>query len=84
MYEFKMPSLGADMDQAKLVEWKIKPGARVRKGDIIAVIETSKSTVEVETFKNGVVKALLLEPGDQSIPVGTPLALLEEETEHAS
>ena len=35
MIEFKLPSLGADMDEGKLLEWKVKPGDAVRKGDVI-------------------------------------------------
>jgi hypothetical protein len=35
-----MPSLGADMEAGTLVEWMIKPGDRVKRGDIVAVVET--------------------------------------------
>lgn len=80
MYEFKMPSLGADMQDAKLVEWKVKPGDRVKKGDIIATIETRKSAVDVEVFRSGVVDKILVEPGEAWIPVGTLLALIREES----
>jgi len=76
MYEFKMPSLGADMDTAKLVAWKVKPGDHVNKGDIVAVIETTKSAVEVEIFHSGTVDKILVEPGEEQIPVGTVLALI--------
>lgn len=40
MSEFCMPSLGADMDAGTLVEWKVKPGDPVKKGDVIAEVET--------------------------------------------
>ncbi len=42
MTEFKMPSLGADMESGTLVEWKLKVGDPVKRGDIIAVVETAK------------------------------------------
>lgn len=79
MYEFKMPSLGADMDSGKLIEWKVKPGDRVKKGDIIAEVETTKSVVDVEVFHDGIVERVLVEPSDEDIPVGTVLALLKTE-----
>ena len=73
MIEFKLPSLGADMDEGKLLEWKVKPGDPVRKGDVVAVVDTTKAAVEVETWQEGVVEALLALPGT-TIPVGTVIA----------
>ncbi|MCW5590537.1 MAG: 2-oxo acid dehydrogenase subunit E2 [Burkholderiales bacterium] len=73
MIEFKLPSLGADMDEGKLLEWKVKPGDAVRKGDVVAVVDTTKAAVEVETWQEGVVESLLVEPGT-TIPVGTTIA----------
>jgi predicted deacylase len=40
--EFRMPSLGADMEAGTLVEWLVKPGDWVKRGDIVAVVETQK------------------------------------------
>jgi pyruvate dehydrogenase E2 component (dihydrolipoamide acetyltransferase) len=75
MGAFTMPSLGADMDEGTLQEWLVKPGERVRKGEAVAVVETAKSTVEVECFESGTVEQLLVEPGT-TVPVGTALALI--------
>jgi pyruvate dehydrogenase E2 component (dihydrolipoamide acetyltransferase) len=72
---FTMPSLGADMEEGKLVEWLIKSGDRVSKGDIVAVVETQKGAIEIEIFEAGEIGALLAEPG-QTLPVGAPLARL--------
>jgi pyruvate dehydrogenase E2 component (dihydrolipoamide acetyltransferase) len=74
-----MPSLGADMDEGKLVEWLVKPGDRVARGDLIALVETSKAEVEIELWEDGVVAELVAEPG-ATIPVGGVLALLETDT----
>ena len=68
-----MPSLGADMDEGTLLEWLVQPGDPVHKGDVVAVVDTSKAAIEVECFEEGVVDALLVEPGTR-VPVGTPLA----------
>ncbi len=80
MAEFRMPSLGADMDAGTLVEWLRQPGDAVAKGDVIAVVETQKGAIEVEIFLSGTVERLLVAPGTQ-VPVGTPLALIRVEGE---
>jgi pyruvate dehydrogenase E2 component (dihydrolipoamide acetyltransferase) len=75
MGAFTMPSLGADMDRGRLIEWLVRPGDTVHRGDLVAVVDTAKSEIEVETFEEGVVGELLVEPGTE-VPVGTPLATL--------
>ncbi|MFD8234770.1 2-oxo acid dehydrogenase subunit E2 [Streptomyces sp. NPDC059696] len=75
MAEFTMPSLGADMDEGTLLEWLVATGDLVRKGEPVAVVETAKSTIEVECFETGTLTELLVEPGT-TVPVGTPLALI--------
>ncbi len=75
MSDFTMPSLGADMDEGTLLEWLVKPGDTVHKGDILAVVDTSKAAVEVESFSDGVVQALVVEPGTR-VPVGAVLATM--------
>jgi pyruvate dehydrogenase E2 component (dihydrolipoamide acetyltransferase) len=75
MIEFKLPSLGADMDEGKLLEWKMKPGDKVKRGDIVAVVETPKAAVDVEIWQDGVVRELITKPGE-TIPVGTVMARL--------
>lgn len=75
MIEFRMPSLGSDMDEGKLVEWRVRPGQAVRKGDVVAVVDTSKAAVDVEIWAEGTVHRLLTELG-QTVPVGTLMATL--------
>jgi pyruvate dehydrogenase E2 component (dihydrolipoamide acetyltransferase) len=72
---FAMPSLGADMEAGKLVEWLVQPGDTVRRGDVVAVVETQKGAIEIEIFEEGTVHDLLAELG-QKLPVGAPLALV--------
>jgi len=72
-----MPSLGADMDEGTLLEWLVKPGDTVHRGEIVAVVDTAKSAVEVECFSDGVVQALVVNPGEV-VPVGAVLAQLAE------
>jgi pyruvate dehydrogenase E2 component (dihydrolipoamide acetyltransferase) len=82
MIEFRMPTLGADMEAGTLVEWLRKPGDTVARGDIIAVVDTEKGAIEIEVFAAGVIDRLVVEPG-QKTPVGTVLALIRTQGEPA-
>ncbi len=73
MAELTMPSLGAGMESGTLVEWKIAPGDAVKRGDVVADVETEKGVIEIEVFEDGVVEALLALPGTK-LPVGAPIA----------
>lgn len=75
MTDLRMPSLGADMDRGTILEWKVAPGDAIHKGDVVAVIDTEKSDIEIETFHDGVVAELLLPVGAE-VEVGTPIATL--------
>ena len=76
MSEFRMPSLGADMEAGTLVEWLKKAGDEVHRGDIVAVVDTQKGAIEVEVFEDGVLERIVVEPG-QKVPVGTVLAVID-------
>jgi pyruvate dehydrogenase E2 component (dihydrolipoamide acetyltransferase) len=78
--EFRMPSLGADMEAGTLVEWLVKPGDQVKRGDIVAVVETQKGAIEVEVFETGLVERILVDVNSK-VPVGTPLARIRTERE---
>lgn len=78
MADFRMPSLGADMDAATLVAWNVAPGDAVHRGQIVAVVETQKGAIDIEIFEDGVVEALLVEVGAE-VPVGTVLARVRGE-----
>ncbi|MDP3074322.1 MAG: dihydrolipoamide acetyltransferase family protein [Bradyrhizobium sp.] len=73
-----MPSLGADMEAGTLVEWLVKPGDRVKRGDIVAVVETQKGAIEIEIFEAGKIERILVGLNTK-VPVGTPLALIQTE-----
>jgi pyruvate dehydrogenase E2 component (dihydrolipoamide acetyltransferase) len=75
--DFAMPSLGADMEAGTVLEWRVQPGDVVHRGDIVAVVDTEKSTIDVEVFEDGVVTELLVEAG-REVPVGTVLARIAE------
>lgn len=77
-FTYVLPSLGADMDEASLLEWKIKPGDRVKRGQVVAVLETVKAAIDAEIWVDGVIEELLVHPDkDRKIKVGAPLARLK-------
>jgi pyruvate dehydrogenase E2 component (dihydrolipoamide acetyltransferase) len=73
-----MPILGADMEAGTLVAWHKRPGDAVRRGEVVAEVETEKGLIEVEIFVSGVLEQILVEPG-RKVPVGTLLAVVREE-----
>jgi pyruvate dehydrogenase E2 component (dihydrolipoamide acetyltransferase) len=75
MADFLMPSLGADMESATLVKWHVKTGDTVKRGDIIAEVDTDKGIIDIECFQSGVIERLVIEPGAK-IPVGALLAVI--------
>lgn len=83
MIDFTLPSLGADMDEGTLLEWRVVPGQAVNKGDVIAVVDTSKAAIDIEAWQPGVVHELMAQVG-QKIPVGTVIARLRAPGEAAS
>jgi pyruvate dehydrogenase E2 component (dihydrolipoamide acetyltransferase) len=72
MSDFRMPPLGADLRHGKLVEWLVEPGDYVHRGDPLAVVETDKTTLDVETQEEGQIAELLVDVG-MTVPVGTAM-----------
>lgn len=83
MAEFRMPSLGADMEAGTLVEWLVKPGAALRRGDVIALVETQKGAIEIENFEEGIFEGPIAQIGAR-VPVGAPIALIRRQDEPAA
>lgn len=71
-----MPSLGSSMEAGTLVEWLKQPGDTLRRGDIIAVVDTEKGAIEIEVFEDGRLEQIRVQPG-QKVPVGTVLASIK-------
>ena len=78
-----MPQLGADMAAGRLVAWYKQPGEVVKKGDIIAEVDTDKGAIDVEVFTSGILDKVLVQPGEK-VPVGTPLAIIRDAAEVAA
>src|SRR5580692_3543744 len=71
-----MPQLGLTMTEATVGTWLKKPGDAVRKDEPLLSISTDKVDMDVESNVDGVLRDILVEVG-QTVPVGTPLALLD-------
>ncbi|MEY4567686.1 MAG: pyruvate dehydrogenase component [Planctomycetota bacterium] len=78
MAEFVMPSLGADMQEATLVKWRIHPGSHIKRGDVIGEVDTAKGVIDLECFQEGIVEKLVANEG-QTIPVGAVMLLLNSD-----
>ena len=70
-----MPKLGFDMSEGTLIRWVKSEGEAVKKGEVLAEIETDKATIEVESNYEGVLARYLVEQGSV-VPVGTPIAII--------
>jgi pyruvate dehydrogenase E2 component (dihydrolipoamide acetyltransferase) len=75
MIDFCMPSLGADMENGTLRDWLVKPGDKVKPGDIIAVVETQKGLIDIEVFDEGTIEQLVTREGEE-VPVGSVMAVI--------
>jgi len=73
-----MPILTADMSAGTLVTWRKKVGDAVKRGDIIAEVETDKGLIDVEVFTGGTIERILVQPGAM-VPTGAVLAIIREE-----
>lgn len=77
--DVRMPELSSDMTEADLVTWLVKPGDRVAAGDLIAELETEKSTVEFESPVSGTLLEIVVPEGTNGVQVGTVLARFESD-----
>ena len=75
----EMPKFGYDMESGKIANWTVKEGDRITRGDVIAEIETEKSTVEMEATAGGTLVEIVRQAGDEDIPVGEVIGYIEDE-----
>lgn len=68
-----MPAISPTMTAGKLVCWHFTPGDKVRKGDVIAELETDKANVDIEAPEDGILEEILVEGGTPDVPVETPI-----------
>ncbi|MFN4158067.1 MAG: alpha/beta fold hydrolase [Gemmobacter sp.] len=71
-----LPRLGETMEEAKVTDWLVAPGAAFARGDVLLEVETDKTVVEVPALAAGVMQAHLVGPGDV-VEIGQPIAEVE-------
>ena len=81
--EIKMPALSPTMESGTLAKWLVAEGDQVRSGDIIAEIETDKTTMEVETIEDGIIAKLLVPAGAENVVVNATIAILIDDAGEA-
>ncbi len=77
-----MPDLGQTAAEGKIMRWLKKPGDQIAQGDPLLEVETDKVTMEVESYKAGYLRALLVNEGEMASAM-TPIAILTDEPEEA-
>ena len=77
--ELLMPALSPTMEHGTLAKWLVSIGDQVSAGDILAEIETDKTTMEVDAHEDGTIVELLVAEGTADIPVNSAIAILEVE-----
>ncbi|MFQ5848485.1 MAG: dihydrolipoamide acetyltransferase family protein [Candidatus Methylomirabilales bacterium] len=78
--EVVMPKMGYDMTEGTIVRWRKQERQEVTRGEIIAEVETTKVTVEVEAYGSGVLRKILVAEG-QTVPVGQVIAVIADRDE---
>lgn len=83
MVDVIMPRLSDTMKEGAIATWHKKPGDEIKKGDVLADIETDKATMDLEAFDNGVLEQILVQPGE-TVLIGTVVATIRKAGETAS
>ncbi|MQL89669.1 hypothetical protein Taro_022249 [Colocasia esculenta] len=81
--EIFMPALSSTMTEGKIVSWVKAEGDRLNKGESVVVVESDKADMDVETFYDGILAAIVV-PEGQTAPVGAAIGLLAESEEEVA
>ncbi len=77
IHEIFMPALSSTMTEGKIVDWVKAPGDKVEKGETVLIVESDKADMDVESFYEGYLAAIVV-PAGQNAPVGNALAYIAE------
>ena len=75
MSEVNMPRLSDTMEEGTIARWLKSPGDEIKKGDILAEIETDKATMDLEAYEAGTLQQILVQEGE-TVPIGQAVALI--------
>ena len=76
-HDIFMPALSSTMTEGKIVEWLKQPGEKVARGESVLVVESDKADMDVESFQDGFLAAVLM-PAGSTAPVGETIGLIVE------
>ena len=76
-HDIFMPALSSTMTEGKIVEWLKQPGDKVERGESVLVVESDKADMDVESFQEGYLAAVLM-PAGSTAPVGETIGLIVE------
>lgn len=77
IHEVFMPALSSTMTEGKIVSWVKSPGDKVERGETVVVVESDKADMDVESFHEGYLAAIVVEAGETA-GVGNAIAYLAE------
>lgn len=77
IHEIFMPALSSTMTEGKITAWVKAPGDRIEKGETVLIVESDKADMDVESFNEGILAAIVVPAGDTAA-VGSALGLLAE------
>lgn len=75
MEEVFVPAVGMAMDNVVLLEWLKQPGDLVNAGEVIAIVETDKTTMDIESETSGVLGKHKYQPSDE-VPAGATITVI--------
>eukprot|EP00198_Chlamydomonas_reinhardtii_P008170 XP_001697507.1 dihydrolipoamide acetyltransferase [Chlamydomonas reinhardtii] len=77
-----MPALSSTMTEGKIVSWLKNVGDKVKKGEALVVVESDKADMDVESFADGILGAIVVQEGERAV-VGAPIAFVAENANEA-
>src|SRR5690242_4677685 len=83
MPDIFMPRLSDTMQEGTITRWLKKAGDPVKKGDIVAEVETDKANMEVEAYENGTIEQIVVQEGE-TVPIGQTIAIIGNGTKGAA
>src|ERR671933_708605 len=77
MADVTMPRLSDTMQEGTIASWLKKPGDAVKRGEVLAQVETDKATMDLTAFESGTLQEILA-PEGTTVPIGQPVARIGE------
>jgi pyruvate dehydrogenase E2 component (dihydrolipoamide acetyltransferase) len=75
MAEVTMPRLSDTMQEGTITRWLKQVGDEVKRGDVLAEVETDKANMEVEAYDSGILEQVLVQEGE-TVPIGQVIAII--------